>query len=168
MMQLVLMAIDCEAIAIRARFVHAGSSITAVQPHNNRKRTYRRVALSASSCGRSGRVGHAEAIGGFAGRCVSEETKMSGAKCQALCDKPSGQLRPALSTTTATLYSHSSHSLDAARTLVETASSSTASLVLYHHYCRDLWGWSMLVTQESTRLATGSRHYCPAVAVVDV
>ena len=76
MMQLVLMAIDCEAIAIRARFVHAGGSIIAVQPHNNREGTYRRVALSASSCGRGGRVGHAEAIGGFAGRCVSEETKM--------------------------------------------------------------------------------------------
>lgn len=78
----VLMAID---YAIRiSKDYSAGSSIAAVQQHNNRKKTYRRVALSASSCGRGGRVGHAEAIGGFAGRRVSGETKMRGANAKPL------------------------------------------------------------------------------------
>jgi hypothetical protein len=158
-----------DTIRIRARFIQAGGSITAAHPHHAKKEAYRRVALSASSCGRGGRVGHAEAIGGFAGRRVSEESKMRGANAKpaispASPPAPANQrLRPAASTTTAPCFGH-----PRARTWAEMASSSTATLSVYYHYCRSLdvlprcW---MLANRASTRLATASRHCCPAVAV---
>jgi hypothetical protein len=56
--------------------------------HNNTlEETYRRVALSAGGCGRSGRVGHAEAMGGFAGGGQYQRAQKWRCRCrrQAYC-----------------------------------------------------------------------------------
>lgn len=86
----VMRAILSYRLSIRIRSSNsAGGRDDMVAPsHNNTlKETYRRVALSAGGCGRSGRVGHAEAMGGFAGGGQYQRAQKWRCRCrrQAYC-----------------------------------------------------------------------------------
>lgn len=133
---------------IRIRQDFWGSSVALCD--TPQEETYRRVALSASSSGRGGRVGHAEAIGGFAVRAsVGDENEVqmpSTAISQGHGGRSEPQPQPF-----------------ACRTLVEMASSSTASLSLCPCRAR-VRGRSMRARQESTARAAVTTHCCPAAA----
>lgn len=76
------------SIRIRSSNSAGGRDDMIAPSHNNTlEETYRRVALSAGGCGRSGRVGHAEAMGGFAGGGQYQRAQKWRCRCrrQAYC-----------------------------------------------------------------------------------